>query len=335
MKDPGARQRRIMERALVRASLASCFLLLASSCLLLCRAAERGSFQPRVRIRDFAEVQGETIRLSDLLPPDAPSELEEISAQIVLGNSPLPASQRVITKDQIELQLREFPSVRNRLDLPERLIVSCKQRRLSPEEIWQAIETLLAAEGLGAPPDGLRNLLRSQAPVYVTKEDPGLVVQRMEPDPVRRQIRVLLWTSKEPQLLPFYVTLEGLSSRAERLASTHSEGGLPTMPADSQKGSWKTEEGKLEALLNSGSRGVSGRKVGHALPPAPPVILVTKGKPTKLVVQTATLRITAIVTPLESGAQGQIIRVKNLDTQRVFGAEVVGADLLQARLTGE
>jgi flagella basal body P-ring formation protein FlgA len=62
---------------------------------------------------------------------------------------------------------------------------------------------------------------------------------------------------------------------------------------------------------------------------------VVAGKPAKLVVEMAALRITALVTPLQSGVKGQTIRVRNLDTQRVFEAEVVGADLLQAELGGE
>jgi flagella basal body P-ring formation protein FlgA len=99
----------------------------------------------------------------------------------------------------------------------------------------------------------------------------------------------LLWTSKEPQVLPFYVTVEGLLDTGE-----------PT----------------------------------HHLT-SPPIVLVTAGQPAKLVVETATLRMTTLVTPLESGVQGQLIRVRNLDTRRVLRAEVVGKGLLEAELGGE
>jgi flagella basal body P-ring formation protein FlgA len=44
---------------------------------------------------------------------------------------------------------------------------------------------------------------------------------------------------------------------------------------------------------------------------------------------------TALVTPLESGVRGQLIRVRNQDTRRVFEAEVAGVDLLRAELAGE
>jgi flagella basal body P-ring formation protein FlgA len=66
-----------------------------------------------------------------------------------------------------------------------------------------------------------------------------------------------------------------------------------------------------------------------------PMVLVAVGKPAKLIVETPTLRMTALVTPLESGVKGQLISVRNQDTQRVLKAEVVGAGLLQVQLGEE
>jgi hypothetical protein len=206
-----------------------------------------------------------------------------------LGNAPLPASLRVVSKGQIAAPLREFPSTLEQLQIPERVIVTRHQRRLSSAEIRTAIETSMAREEL----PGLRRLnlngLDLQAPVFVTKPDPGLEVKRLEADRVERKTRLLLWTSKEPQVLPFYVTVEGLLDTGER-----------TQPATSL-----------------------------------PIVLVAPGKLAKLVVETPTLRMTALVTPLEPGVKGQIIRVRNPDTQRVLKAEVVGRGLLEAELGGE
>ena len=295
------------------------------------------SLEPRVRIPAFVQVEGERIKLSDLLPPTAPAELGEMGARIILGDSPLPASRRVMTKDQIDQQLRDFPSILEQLELPDRLVISCRQRRLSPEEIWTAIETFLAAEGLHDPGWGSLRALRLQAPVFVTKQDPGLEVKRMEPDRVRRQIRFLLWTSSEPQVLPFYVSVE-LSRRAAWASSSQAEIGSGPIPADNHPEPWKTEADLMDfsALLSSNRAAASVHKMRSARQvTSPPIVLVAKGKPAKLVVETETLRMTTLVTPLESGVEGQLIRVKNLDTQRVFEAQVVGAGLLQARLAGE
>jgi hypothetical protein len=315
-----------------------CWLIIVALALFLVPepVGAAGSLRLRVRIPKFAEVQGETIRLSDLLPPDAPADLAQLAARIALGDSPDPDCQRVISKDQIELQLRDFPSIREQLELPERLIVFCKQRRLSSEEIWAAIESFLAAEGLSAMGALLQKLPMYQATVFVTKEDPGLVVKQMEPDRVRRQVRFLLWTSNEPQVLPFYVTVEQPPRTAGGLWSSHPDAAPAANLAVNPEGLWKTEDESFAGLLVSRRSGFPAYKGSFTPPVAPPAtILITRGKPAKLVVETQTMRMTAMVTPLESGAEGQVIRVRNLDTQRVFKAEVVGEGLLKAELTGE
>jgi hypothetical protein len=308
-------------------------------------------------------VEGETVKLSDLLPPDAPAELGEVCYRIILGNSPLPASQRVIPKGQIERRLREFPSILERLELPEKLTVTCKQRRLSPAEIWAAIETFMAGDGSRDPetqtcfagaaalvllhdeqavdlgkPVCSKAELHLQAPVFVTKPDPGLEVKRVEPDLVQRRIRFLLWTSKEPQVLPFYVTVEELNRMkawGPEYSEQSSESPISTDPHVEPRKTWR-DLTDFPASRSDSSPRVAAHRGGAAWQATSyPIVLVAAGKPAKLVVETATLRLTALVTPLESGVKGQLIRVRNLDTQRVLKAEVVGEGLLQAKLAGE
>jgi len=278
--------------------LASYFLLLASCFLLLAGVANAGSFQPRVQIHSAVQVEGETVKLSDLLPPNAPRGLGETCRQVILGDAPLAASQRVISRVQIEQQLREFPSTLRQLKIPDRVIVTRKRRRLSSAEIITAIETCMARGEFDGFQTPNLNGLNLRAPVFVTKSDPGLEVRRVDADPVQRKTRFLLWTSKEPQMLPFYVTIGGLPGRrSPRLTVAKVK---PTRPTSSF-----------------------------------PLVLVGVGKPAELVVETPTLRMTARVIPLESGVKGQIISVRNQDTQRVLKAEVVDAGLLQVQLGQE
>jgi hypothetical protein len=337
-------------------------------------AVKAGSFQPRVQIPNVVEVESEAVKLSDLLPLDAPSELGEICTRIVLGNSPLPASQRVISKSQIEQQLREFPSALEQLEIPDRVIVTRKRRRLSAAEILTAIETFMAGEGshgsvaqtclsgsaalssskpkaadLGKQAYACRRAsarrqvcatagLNLQAPVFVTEPDPGLKVKRVEPDRVERKTRFLLWTSKEPQMLPFYVSVEGLPETADGGSAHNEQTGEGPIPTDSHVRRGKTGGDLTDSpgLLSGSSPRVTAYKGGSTQQRTSfPIVLVAAGKPAKLVVETATLRMTALVTPLQSGVQGQMIQVRNQDTHRVLKAEVVGVDLLRAELGGE
>jgi hypothetical protein len=340
----------------------STYFFLLTSFFLLSPSSFAGSFQPRVHIPAIVQVEGDTVRLSDLLPPDASAELGEICARISLGKPPLPASQRVIWKRQIEQQLSEFPAVLEQLEIPERLIITCKQRRLSPAEIWTAIETFMAGEGVSVPlaqtcltksaAGGTTSRAKAtnperqvcaagglnlQAPVYVTKLDPGLEVKRVEPDRVQRKIRFLLWASNEPQVSPFYVTVEKMSGRAARTSSQYQPTGANRSPTESPLdpasggdladfSAWSSGKSPQGTVATAGFRAQAA---------SPRVVLVTAGKPARLVVETPTLRMTALVTPLESGVRGQLIRVRNQDTRRVFEAEVAGVDQLRAELAGE
>jgi hypothetical protein len=340
----------------------SSFLLLASYFLLPAGAAKAESFQPRVDIPHVVQVEGETVKLSDLLPPDAPADLGEICTRIILGNSPLPASLRVISKGQIEEQLRDFPAALKELEIPDRVIVTRKRRRLSAAEILTAIETSLPGEELHDRVTQTclsRSAVRSsskpkaadlekqvcttaglnlQAPVFVTKPDPGLELKHVEPDRVERKTRFLLWTSKEPQVLPFYVTIEGLSEAATWASSHIEQSGEGPIPTNSHFERRKTggDLNDSRGLLGGSSPRVTAHKEGSTHQAiSSPVVLVAAGKPAKLVVETATVRMTTLVTPLESGVKGQIIRVRNQDTQRVLQAEVVGVGLVQAELGGE
>lgn len=282
--------------------IATCMIQVAGMALFFVLApvctANAGSFQPRVQIHSAIQVEGETVKLSDLLPPDAPRGLGEICRQVILGDAPLAASQRVISRVQIEQQLREFPSTLQQLEIPDRVIVTRKRRRLSSAEILTAIETCMAR----GESDGFRtpnlNGLKLEAPVFVTKPDPGLEVRRVDSDPVQRKTRFLLWTSNEPQMLPFYVTIGGLPG-----------GRSPRVTVDKGKSTRQTTSF--------------------------PLVLVAVGKPAKLIFETPTLRMTALVTPLESGVKGQLICVRNQDSQRVLKAEVVGAGLVQVQFGEE
>jgi hypothetical protein len=196
---------------------------------------------------------------------------------------------------------------------------------------------VLNAADLGEPVCATAQL-NLQAPVFVTKTDPGLEVKRVEADRVQRKIRFLLWTSKEPQVLPFYVTVVELNRMAAWGSGYGEQDADSPIFAHFRVEPWRTwgDLMKSPGWRGEGSTLVTAHQKGSTRPGmASPMVLVAAGKPAKLVVETATLRLTVPVTPLESGVKGQLIRVRNLDTQRVLEAEVVGEGLLEAEFAGE
>lgn len=270
----------------------------------LVSAAVAGSFPARLRIHDAVQVEGETVKLSDLLPPDSPGELQEKCSRLVLGDTPLPGSRRSISRVQIERQLRRVAIAPDRWEIPDSVTITRRRRRLSTAEILKAIETALASEGSSRFKAPSLNGLQLQAPVFVTKPDPGLEVKSTEYDPVQRKTRFLLWPSKEPQVLPFYVMVKGTAGTAGVDDFREWVDGLP-----------RANTRKRESPAKAAS-----------------AVLVAAGKPAKLIVETPAMRMSMSVTPLEPGVKGQLIRVRNQDTRRVVEAQVIGSCLLQAEL---
>jgi hypothetical protein len=181
-------------------------------------------------------------------------------------------------------------------------------RTLSRLEIFQAIQNDLLRRGIVGR-EGLRlSDLKIQSSVPVGDDDAGLEVKHIGFDSIRRQTVFELWTSHEPQYLPFEVTTRrdpqslGFSSSAE----VPGEGG------------------------GGGSRG-QGRMLeqGVSRPRSKAPVLAKPGRPATLVMLRQNARIITTVVPLQPGTMGQVILVRDPATARVMSAEVVDEGLLR------
>jgi len=310
-------------------------------------ATPRSTGRALVTLPCTVEVRSEALALSDLLPPGAPSDLLQAASGIALGNAPKPGSLRTIARGEIEELLRAEPELRASLSLPERIVVSRSHRELTSHELSAAISAAMGHDRIpNAPPVNLERLKLS-APVYVTEDDPGLKVVRVEFDPLRQETRFCLWTSKEPGILPFYVTVAGGSA-------------LPALPAlaarrDLAAGEiasatdFVVQAGKVtaaavgpgspmalavtpEALTGRAARGYI--KAGQIVTASmfKTVWMVNEGKRAVMVAEGPSFRMTIPVIPLENGVFGQQVRVRNPDSQRVVAAQVVGPGRLHKTL---
>jgi len=256
-----------------------------------------------ISVLDEVDVRSDTVSLADLLPPNVSSGLREAAATIALGRAPQVRQTRTIGREELQNDVQGVPQLSECLDLPEQILVNRSNRELTRLELERAIAVALEKEGASDPElAGMKTLLLA-APVYVTQDDPGLQVLRVEFDALRRETRFCLWTSREPEILPFYVSVRG--------AISHSLKSPETLAAHSTRGP-----------------GVAGARKGG--PPQRPVSLVREGRRAMLVVDEGAVHISASVIPLGSGAMGDAVRVRNLDSQRIIVASVVGKDRLIA-----
>jgi hypothetical protein len=181
-------------------------------------------------------------------------------------------------------------------------------RSLSRQEIFQAIQKDLAQRGISRRAELQPGDLNIQSSVPVLRVDMGLQVKKLEFDPIRREVVFELWTSHEPQYLPFHVTTRrdpqtfGLTARPE----------------------WGLGEAGEESR-----NGYPAKARGVSRVPAKSPVLAKPGTPMTLVMLGQNIRITTTVDPLQPGIKGQCILVRDPATMRVMNAEVVDEGLLR------
>jgi len=262
------------------------------------------------------ELKPKLIKLSDLLPADASASLREASARIPLGSAPAPGNVRDLKRAEIEQALVEKPEILAQIRIPEKIAVRRAYRQITSAAIAAALNSALKGEH-PIDPAGLG--LQVSASAYFTGDDPGLVVTGIDFDALHHATRVRLWTSKEPENLPFCVTVPGrFRSLVQAVAS----------PAADMKAA-QPRAASAPAAPAPGSGGQSVKLPGKAKPAE---VLVNAGVETKLVIQGSDYRLTATVIPLQPGVLGQQIQVRDPLTHKLWSAQVAGRGLLIATL---
>jgi hypothetical protein len=183
----------------------------------------------------------------------------------------------------------------------------CASRPISRQEILKSIQGKLEQMGISGFGELSADDLTIQSSVPALLADAGLQVKRIRFDAFRGAIVFELWAMQEPQFLPFEVTLRDRPELIAKLSHELGESG----------GNVQTESPSLK----------QGARIVHTRPP----VLAKPGTPATLIMLGQNVRITMAVVPLQPGAKGQSILVRDLSTERVITAEVVDQNLLQVQ----
>jgi hypothetical protein len=290
----------------------------------------------RVALPVTVVVHTDSMSLADLLPGETSSSLRMRARDILMGAAPRAGSQRMISRFDLVRALNSSPDLLASLEIPQTIDVKRWSRPLTREEIAAAIDKSLAktidrpptetigrspAETIGRSPAETidRSLTENDASqsvrlsaddvtldsiVVVTEQAPALDVMRIEPQSGAAISHVALWIPSEPRTPPFWVTVD------RKLGSASGSG------QRSKSGAQKYPQ--LAQAAKTGSQSPSGSVPAN-------VSLVHAGKPVQLIVQGAGMRITAKATALETGRQGQQIRVQCEPAGKIVLAKVVSA----------
>lgn len=249
---------------------------------------------PAVSLVTLAEVRQNTIRLSDLLPPEAGQALRQASAAIELGRSPQAGSRRVLEAAQIAERLASDPNLLRRLAIPDRIVIWRTAFPIPGEAIRQAIAGSLRAKGNET--DLAESVLQWSGEVTSSEENPALQMESLHMDSRRQALEVRLRCVKPTACGSF---LAYLRVRQPGLAD------------------WNQES--------------AARRSGVANQPASGEVLAQAGKRATLILASDAMRISVPVICLERGVLGQRVRVLDTANHRVLTAEVQGDGILQTR----
>jgi hypothetical protein len=298
-----------------RVSIQLVFVCLVASTLVLAASPSAGA---PVALLSEVDLRTSSVRLSDLLPASAPASLRTASAAVPLGRAPVAGSVRRMTHEEIEHALLDQPQILAGISVPVEIIIRRVHRQLSREEVATAISAALGRENAVDP-----TALNLQLSTLVTCDDPGLEVTGIEFDALRQVTRFRLWTAKEPENLPFYVTIPGRWMGSK---------GKPQTPAATEARALPDSGEQAAAYVHPKpvypATSISGAKSS----PKGPEMIVKAGVATRLVIEGPDYRLTSTVIPLQPGALGQQISVRDPLTHKISSAQVAGPGLLKGTL---
>jgi hypothetical protein len=250
----------------------------------------------RIALLSDTSIQSDTILLAHLLPPNVPLEIRQRAEHLTFGYAPELGSARTLSRTAIDASLRAGGFVPAEFIVPETVIVRRTSRLLNREEVARAMQAALSSSGKTAPFAVRSEAVELQAAISAPSGDARLAVTEMCFDKQTGRMRFRLRPAaslKTPQFYAWYSPEEDWSPRlSPRLpgALSHSPAGAPNAAAT----------------------------------------LVEPRRLARLYLHSANMSTVLLVRPLQSGQNGETVRVRIPVNGRTLLARVVGVDLVDA-----
>jgi len=244
----------------------------------------------KMLIREHVEVRGQVVTLGDLVASDS---LADEDQHLLITAAPQLDSTRNMSRRELSGLLLAHDHRPSEFDIPERIQIARWSRSLTSQELIDAIDGALTAQKMTVT---FESELQGGSKVGIP--DPKLQVTSIDLSRADNSIRFRLRVVNEPELHEFWV-------------SSHL--------AESAGGPQSVRLNLRAARLTSSSPPKIDR----------PVVLVKAMNPASLVVYGNGFQFTSSVIPLQNGARGEVIRVREDGTGRVLKAQVVGPLQLQ------
>ena len=304
--------------------IAACSVLVAAISAPVARAS-------RVSLLPDVEVRGNSIFLSDLLPPDVPAAMRNSAQGILIGLAPQPGSTRILDGGKVA-DLIGLANRAGEIDIPRQIVVRRAGRTITREEVVAAIRAALNHSSLpdaNLQPDDLRVF----PSVMVSSNDAQLEVRRVDFDDTLNQAKFLM---AERGALPFLVTAQ-LRDKSVILAATQEAAPAQSAVASASSraavsaGEPPVRQFPLASATTDDSRMLrlaSGALINATQAQGP--TLVQAGRAATLYLNSGTMQMLLDVTAIDRGSLHQVVRVRLPGTGKVLRAQVMGERRLEA-----
>jgi|HubBroStandDraft_6_1064221.scaffolds.fasta_scaffold00084_50 hypothetical protein len=166
-------------------------------------STESGAGQTAVLLREVS-VSRDTIRLSDLLPPDASNQMRRASEQVELGRTPQCHTERVFEPSEIEKQTSSSPVLLG-LMLSGPVLVQRTCFPIRREAVQRVTSEFLQNQEIAAGVEVSR--IAWSETIYALQENPALRIEQALPDPARRVLQIRLRCVERAVCPSFWVTV--------------------------------------------------------------------------------------------------------------------------------
>lgn len=270
----------------------------------------------RVSLSEYAVTHAAIVRLSDLLPAEAPVALHDRAETVLLGDAPFPGATRDISRERIAAAVVAHPELAAELEIPEVVHVSRWARVLTRDEVVSAVQHALAASRMPEAAHIADAKLEFGATIYVAGESSIPEVTSLDLSSAPALIRARLWIPDEPRITPFWIALHLEAS----VTPANSKAPAAVSPVAYRAPSAVP----TRVVLNPSAQPLQLRATRDA------AFLVRSGKTVTLSLVAPGMRITTQASAMQSGAAGDQVRVRVLPSGRQFVAKVVGPASVEA-----
>ena len=306
-------------------------LILASTLLMILCGSARAQPHCEATVEARVEVGGEGFALANLLSPNACPSLRLAAAGVRLGASPLAGSARVLEGDQVRAQFAELKKQLGSaaqgwpvLNIPERVVIQRAGKRASCAEITAKLLASLHPEtgASGEAGSGFHAADFSELFQPLPGRDSPHAIDCGAGDRIPSDVPVEAIRSSWNSVIR---VLE-ISARC-----IHSSDCVPFLIriSASQEASTRDRMPDNATASDALNQAILGSR-GGAMDSLAAIPVVHRGDKVTLIWDADGIRVVAAAVSLDSGAPGQIVRVRLAQSGQIIRAVVVGAGMLRA-----